>query len=129
MMAKLGATSLKRLGTCDTRLQALIEMVEKDYPRDFTVVCGHRGEEAQEEAFKNGTSKAHFGESSHNSIPSMAVDIAPFATGKIRWGDTESFLLLATHMFRAAQQMGWPIRWGGHFSGGWDKPHFELKGD
>ena len=125
-MAKLGATSLKRLSGCDTRLQAIVEMVEREYPRDFTVVCGHRDEEAQEKAFREGTSKAHFGESRHNSIPSMAVDIAPYATGKIRWGDTESFLLLATYMFRTAQQMGWPIEWGGHFKSWSDMPHWEL---
>jgi hypothetical protein len=41
--------------------------------QDAHVSCAGRGREAQEEAFKAGTSRAHYGQSSHNF--NLALDI------------------------------------------------------
>jgi peptidoglycan L-alanyl-D-glutamate endopeptidase CwlK len=46
----------------------------------------HRGKEDQEKAMQNGESNAHFGESKHNSLPSLAVDIFEInENGKASW--------------------------------------------
>jgi hypothetical protein len=47
-------------------------------PIDFKILCGHREEKEQNEAFNKGNSKLKWPQSKHNSLPSLAVDIAPF---------------------------------------------------
>jgi peptidoglycan L-alanyl-D-glutamate endopeptidase CwlK len=45
---------------------------------DCSILCGHRGELEQNEAFDNGYSEKQWPNSKHNSIPSNAVDAAPY---------------------------------------------------
>lgn len=117
------------LGTCDVRLQEIcnnaIEIM------DFTVLCGHRNEEEQNEAFRKGNSKLKFPHSKHNSTPSKAVDLAPYP---IDWVDYTRFTLLAGVILGIAHQRGVKLRWGGDFNGDFilkndrflDMPHFEI---
>jgi peptidoglycan L-alanyl-D-glutamate endopeptidase CwlK len=131
-MARFGATSLARLGTCDARLQEVLSTAIEI--TDFTILCGHRGRLAQNRAFIEGHSKARFGQSKHNTTPSQAVDIAPYP---IDWSDTEAFVYLAGIIRAVSHDLGYGniIRWGGD----WDQdermrderfrdyPHFEIK--
>jgi len=95
---------------------------------DHTVICGERGREAQEQAYKTGHSRAHFGQSPHNFAPAMAVDVAPYLTGMgIPWEDKWVFHAFAKIVLEEAERMGIELQWGGEFPS-FDGPHFELKG-
>ena len=74
-MPSFSKRSFDTLATCDARLQSICLEVIKMF--DFSVICGHRDEEAQERAFREGFSKARWGQSKHNVKPSKAVDLAP----------------------------------------------------
>lgn len=87
-MPTFSKTSLDRLATCHEDLIILCNEVIKYY--DFTVVCGHRGQEDQDEAYAKGYSKLKYPNSKHNSYPSKAVDIAPWENG-IDWGKNQMF--------------------------------------
>lgn len=121
--------SLDRLKTCDTRLQDVCHAALKRM--DFAVLCGHRGQEEQNDAFERGMSKLHWPNSKHNKTPSKAVDLAPYP---INWQDTDSFKALAMIMIDEARRLHVPLRWGGDFNRngvyGDDKfqdlPHFEI---
>lgn len=140
-MPAFGPRSESMLETVDSHVvlvcRAAIRVV------DFTVICGRRDREAQEEAFRTGMSNARWPESLHNAIPpapSKAVDIAPWHKEKphIRWDNEREFVKLAGHMMQAAHALGVGFRWGGN----WDKDadlydrnrpfdlgHFELWSD
>ena len=85
-MAKFGKTSKERLSTCEKDLQMLFNEVVKGF--DCSVVCGHRGEEAQNEAYKRGNSQVKYPHGRHNAVPSRAVDVSPYP---IDWGDRDRF--------------------------------------
>jgi peptidoglycan L-alanyl-D-glutamate endopeptidase CwlK len=131
-MPHFSSLSAKRLATCDPRLQELLFAAIKE--RDFTVLCGHRTEEEQEDAVRRKTSTKHWPDSLHNQMPSKAVDIAPYP---VDWNDTARFARLVGYIERIAEGMNIPIRWGGD----WDQdgrtadekfidmPHLELIGE
>lgn len=87
-MPTFSKTSLNRLATCHEDLIIFCTELIKHY--DFVVVCGHRGEEEQNEAYFKGNSKLKFPNSKHNSYPSKAVDLAPWE-GKIDWGKNQMY--------------------------------------
>lgn len=125
----LGATSLMRLSTCDERIKSIVLEVSKHF--NVTVLEGHRGQAAQDLAVQQGRSKTPWPTSKHNSMPSKAVDIAPYP---IDWSDTARFHLLAGAMLLVASQQGVKLRYGGDFNRNGnlkddafkDLPHFEI---
>lgn len=134
---KFGRHSLARLSTCHQDLQHVLTEAIATGP-DFTVLCGHRGKAEQDAACAAGLSKTPFPTSRHNSLPSMAVDIAPYP---VDWNDYDRFRALADHILLTAARLGVPLRWGGDWDGDGktrsdgdtderfvDLPHFELKG-
>lgn len=128
-MATFSGKSLAHLRTLDPRLQSILNEVIKYY--DFTILCGHRGQQEQDAAFAAGNSKVRWPNSKHNSLPSKAVDIAPWP---IDWKDTTRFARLMGHVERAAYEQGIRVRFGLDFSGDGfsaderflDFPHVEL---
>jgi peptidoglycan LD-endopeptidase CwlK len=135
-MPTFGKHSRARLLTCHNKLQWLMEEAIKDGP-DFSILCGHRGKAEQDAACRAGLSKAPFPTSKHNSMPSKAVDIAPYP---IDWEDYGRFRALADHVLATAKRLGIEVRWGGDWDGDGktrrdgdmdekfvDLPHFELK--
>ena len=120
-MPQLSTTSRERLDTCHFWLRQLFEAVIKDV--DFSVICGHRGEEAQNEAYDGGFSLVRWPDSKHNAEASLAVDVAPYP---IDWTDEGRFHYLAGWVMRTAKDLRVPIRWGGHFKDLADLGHFEL---
>lgn len=127
-MPTFGKTSVKRLATCDARLQMIANAAIKRI--DFTVLCGHRGEQEQNDAFERGTSKLKFPHSKHNKKPSRAMDLAPYP---INWDDLDRFKALAMIVLDEATKLGVKIRWGGDFNRNGlpddkfkDLPHFEI---
>ncbi len=125
-MPALSSRSKRRLATCHPDLQKVVDRCIEIVPdsMDFTVLVGHRSKAAQDAAFAAGTSQLKWPRSKHNSTPSRAVDLAPYP---IDWEDLERFKMLGTYMYRAAQDVGVSIRWGGHWSSLRDYPHYELE--
>lgn len=120
-MPNFSKKSLARLNSAHPDLQRLFNEVIKHI--DCTILCGHRGKEEQNEAFRTGKSKAKWPESKHNTVPSLAVDVVPWP---LDWSDTVRFKSLAAFVLATAEKMGIKIRWGGNFSNIVDLPHFEL---
>ena len=82
-------------------------------------------------AFLRGNSKVQFPNSKHNSLPSLAVDAAPYP---IDWNDKKRFALFAGFVLGIAATKGIRLRWGGDWNMNYitldnrfdDLPHFEL---
>lgn len=134
-MAKFGNTSKRRLAECHPDIQTLFKEVVKHF--DCSVICGHRGEVQQNEAFAKGLSKLTFPKSKHNQFPSLAVDVVPYP---IDWNDTRRMTFFAGFVKGIAFKLKEEgritsiIRWGGDWDGDTevkdnkfqDLPHFEL---
>lgn len=130
-MPKVGEQSLKRLDTCDERIQKVLNEVIKHY--DFMILEGTRTVEQQQQYYKEGKSKLDGinKKSKHQSYPSLAVDIAPYP---IDWNDSKRFYYLAGLVIATANSMGIKLRWGGDWDSDGDfkdntfndLPHFEL---
>ncbi len=119
------------------KLQQLVDAAIKVI--DFKILDATRGRAAQTKAFKQGNSKATFGNSAHNYVPAIAVDLFP---APYDWDNRQAFI----NMWNVigyydpktckgkglAKEMNIPLRWGGdwnmdgNLSDGWDMPHFEL---
>ena len=128
-MPSFSASSRSRLAKAHPLLQDIMNEAIKQY--DFTILDSQRGRADQEKAFREGKSKAHFGQSAHNWSPSVALDVAPFP---IDWNETKRFHDLAAIILNIAREKNIPLRWGGDWdmngkpntSGLIDLPHFEL---
>lgn len=130
-MPSFSDASLYKLNTCDSRLIELFSFVVVLF--DCTIICGHRNEEKQNEAFHNGFSKKQWPDSIHNKSPSKATDALPYP---IDWEDWERNRTFGGYVLGVAARMALPLRWGGDWDGDWtltdqsfiDLPHFEIKG-
>ena len=87
-MPRFSTASKEKLSTCHRDLQLLFNEVIRYY--DCTIVCGHRSKKEQDAAFAANNSQLQWPNSKHNSMPSMAVDAAPFEQEKIDWSKTQS---------------------------------------
>jgi peptidoglycan L-alanyl-D-glutamate endopeptidase CwlK len=133
-MPSFGKVSMDRLNTCHPKLIELFQEVVKHY--DCIILCGNRSKDEQDEAYRTGKSKLAFPKSKHNSLPSMAVDVAPYfaAAPNVRWNDKESFYHFSGFVFGIAAAKGIKLRWGGDWDSDkdlkdqnfFDLPHFEL---
>jgi len=143
-MPSFGTSSKGKLDTCDKRLIDIMEVVVRHI--DCTIICGHRSELAQTEAFEAGNSKVEWPHSKHNSYPSKAVDVAPYILGRgIPWPqedkyktkDTAQFYYLQGFIRGIAESMGHKVRFGGNWNGSNDfrqnsfddTPHVEIVGE
>lgn len=117
----LSKTSRQKLQTCHSDLIRLIEAVAAE--EKCAVICGFRGRHEQEQAYREGKSKAKFGQSKHNLKPSMACDIVPLP---LDWNDIPAFEKLGEKIMAKAKELGISIRWGRDFTNLKDYPHFEL---
>tara|TARA_Y100000034_G_C6896755_1_gene413584 strand:+ start:1242 stop:1640 length:399 start_codon:yes stop_codon:yes gene_type:complete len=123
-------TSLRRLDTCDPRLVAIFMKVADHV--DTTIICGHRNEADQNEAFRTGHSRVKFPNGKHNTAPCLAVDAAPYP---IDWNDSRRFYLFGGFVLGVAANMGHILRYGGDWDSDFnvndqnfnDLVHFELK--
>lgn len=129
-MPEYSLRSKDRLATADRRLQAIFNVVIQAF--DNTILCGHRTKEAQNAAFAGGRSRVKWPDGKHNSLPSKAVDAAPYP---IDWKDIKRFIYFGGFVMGVAFALGIKLRWGGDWDGDTmlddqtfnDYPHFELK--
>lgn len=134
-MYKFSKRSLANLANVDQRLVDICYKVLER--RDFTVICGHRGKEEQDQAVREGKSKTPYPKSKHNSIPARAIDVIPYPFSNAYWNDKEVWKSLAEEFFCAANELGISIRWGGDWNQNgdykdekfFDGPHIELIGE
>jgi peptidoglycan LD-endopeptidase CwlK len=138
-MPQFSPLSLSRLSTCHPDLQNLFLEVIKYF--DCTILVGHRGEEDQNKAFAEKKTKLKFPHSKHNSMPSMAVDVAPFPIPK--WSSLNDFVYFGGYVHAMAdklfdeKKMSRKLRYGGDWNRSdrvsddsfQDLVHFELEGE
>lgn len=138
-MPTFSEASRQKLATCDPRLQEILN--EAILYVDFAILEGHRGREAQDEAFRTGKSKLQWPNGNHNSLPSKAVDIAPLSTqvgDRLNWQDVIAFGRLMGYVDCVAKRHGVKLRFGLDWDGDFrsvgadpnerflDAPHVEL---
>lgn len=121
-MPSFSSKSQQKLSTCEQPIQDLFNEVIKHV--DCTILDGHRDEERQNKAFKEGNSKARFPQSKHNTYPSRAIDVIPYP---VDWEDIPRFHEFAGLVKGLAISMNINIKWGGHFKSFFDGPHFQLE--
>lgn len=122
-MPKFSKASQEKLATCHPFLQEICNELIKEV--DFTVLCGHRDKEAQDEAFAKGASKLKWPKSKHNSGPSLAVDIAPYNNG-IDWNNHVAFIDLMKKFKQIAEHKRINISCGCDWTSFKDYPHVQL---
>jgi len=137
-MPKFGTMSRKRLQECDVRWQGILNEVIQYY--DCKILTGHRGEEEQNKMFKEKKSKLKWPNSKHNTLPSKAVDVAPWPIPK-EWGkdwkERLKFYELKAIIFYEAKKRGIKLRYGGDWDMDYDYMdnkfddlvHFEIVED
>lgn len=123
-MYHFGTKSTSQLLTLHPDLQLVLRFAIRIY--DFSVICGHRGRVQQNQEFDDGDSQVRFPNSYHNTLPSNAVDIAPYMNGGIPWDNEEEFFFLAGLILAVAELFHIEIEWGGRW-GMRDLGHFQLK--
>ena len=150
-MAQFGKTSRERLATAVPELQFIFHEAIPLF--DHSILCGHRGQEEQHEAYVQGYSNVDWPNGKHNFLPSHAVDAAPwyktaphirwpaFSKRKEDWTTADWNVLRDWYAFAyfvlgVAEGHGIPLRWGGRWDGQLDSfapqkfndfPHFELR--
>ena len=120
-MPYLSARSIQELAGCHPDIKRVVRQAIQVY--DFSVICGHRGQEAQDKALSEGFSRLPYPESKHNKRPSHGVDLAPYP---IDWKNTCEFYYMAGVVLGIAQAVGVKLKWGGRWTKIKDLPHFEL---
>ena len=88
----------------------------------FIVIETTRGKASQNQAKASGHSNARFGQSPHNYVPALAVDLGPWNYP----GKLADYHELALRMQLAARELKIGITWGGDWHSLKDWPHFEL---
>lgn len=120
----LSAKSLANLKEAHPDLQKIVNQLMVDYPGiKFQINDAQRGRVEQETAYRNRTSKAHFGQSAHNYKPAVALDIYPLP---VSFTKLQPYRNLAKAFISTANKLGIGIEWGGSWTSIKDFPHFEL---
>lgn len=92
--------------------------------QDFTVTEGLRTLQRQKELVAQGASKTM--NSYH--LKGLAVDLYPYYDGKVQVNaPRDNFNAIATAMFEAANEVSYPITWGGNWKTFIDMPHYQLE--
>jgi hypothetical protein len=106
-MYKFGKKSQQRLDTCIPEIQEIMHEAIKII--DFSIDCGTRSKEEQDDAFRRGASKVQFPNSKHNANPSPAIDVIPYP---VDWNDIPRFAQLGGIIKGIALMKGYKIRCG-----------------
>lgn len=121
-MYRLSPTGRHRRSTLHPDLQLIVDELIQYV--DFTLICSHRTEEEQNEAYEQNVSQVKWPNSKHNKLPAEAMDLAPYFAGLgLDWLDTHSIANLIGRVQQIADQLlkegriSHSIRWGGD----WDR--------
>ena len=125
-MYKFSKISEERLGTCHDDIQRVVKSFMAKQVMDFSVLCGYRGEDDQDKAFRDGHSKLKWPQSHHNVWRSLAVDLAAYPIDGFDDDNTRRTCMLAGWICAEARGMGIPLFWGGMWDKFPDIYHFQL---
>jgi len=100
-MPSFGERSRRRLENAHPHLQTLCREAIRFL--DFTVLETHRSPERQEELVSLGRSKTK--KSLHLSLPSKAIDLAPWPLNEKDWREPARFIGLALYIQATCDQM------------------------
>jgi len=126
-MYSFSTKSLGKLNSCHIDLINIMNETIKFI--DFSVISGFRNEKAQNTVFNSNFSQLKWPDSLHNTLPSNAIDIAPYP---IDWHDINRFYYLAGMVMLITEQLldkaitHHTISWGGNWKNFKDYGHFEL---
>jgi len=135
-MAEFSRSSIEKLLQAHELQQKLWNEVIKYF--DCTILETHRDEAKQNRLFDLGKSRCKWPDSKHNSLPSVAVDAAPYYSDPphVRWDKSSLYrwYFFAGVVKGIAFNLDIPIRWGGDWDSDTyvkdqkfnDLPHFEL---
>lgn len=104
--------------TQDGYLRLWFEQLQEEN-NDIHIAYGYRNKKEQDQFFRDGKSKAKYGQSPHNYVPCMALDIF-FLT------QDGKYSLDVNRLKAIANDLPSRITWGGNFHGLVDMPHFEI---
>ena len=134
MAFKLGTRSRNRLRGVHPHLVAIVERAFEISDQDFTVLEGVRSLRRQRKLVAKGASKTM--RSRHLKAPNgygHAVDLAPYPTngdfdedGILNIADWDEYYPIEVAMKQAANELGYPITWGGDWPSFKDGPHWQL---
>jgi len=126
-MAEFSKTSKTNLKQAHIDLQTLFNEVIQIV--DCSVICGHRGEKAQNEAFDKGFSKVRFPNGKHNKKPAMAVDVMKYP---INWENKQEAIEFMEFVMKIADRLlkegkiKHRIEAGGRWVTFPDLPHYQI---
>jgi peptidoglycan L-alanyl-D-glutamate endopeptidase CwlK len=126
---KLSTNSLKHLEGIDARLIELATEAIKTTKVDFGIpkTGGLRTSAEQRELFnkipKVSACDGLVRRSKHQD--GLAFDVYAYVDGKASW-EPEHLTAVAENMIETAEKLDIPVKWGGHFKGFVDMPHFEV---
>jgi peptidoglycan LD-endopeptidase CwlK len=131
-MARFSKKSQARLDSCHKDLERVFDKVLENGRWDCSILEGYRSPERQNELFRQKLSEVSGGNSKHNYLPSLAVDVAPYP---IDWKNLERFRRFGEYVLGVADSLGIKLRWGGDWDGDTDIKdqkfndlvHFELR--
>ncbi len=121
MSFSFGARSLKRLEGVHPDLVRVMKTAICCSPIDFSIIEGLRTLATQKKYLATGATRTL----NSRHLTGLAVDIAPYLDGKIRW-DWPLYHQLALVIKKAAADEEVPITWGGDWRSFKDGPHWEL---
>lgn len=117
---RFGRESREALETCHPTLRSILRFAIKFI--DFKVLECHRTEARQNQLFEQGLTKVRWPDSRHNSLPSLAVDFAPYP---IDWSDTDRFYYTAGIIMGVGELFlyvtGLNRKYRLRYGGDWDK--------
>lgn len=130
---RYGRTSTARLSTCDPDLILLMTeaLADPACPVDISILEGHRSKARQNRMKAEGKSQLAWPRSRHNSMPSMAVDAAPYVDGAVSW-DWDDYHPLADHIkatwarLKTEGKVHGELEWGGDWRSFKDGPHWQI---
>lgn len=114
-VCRFSTLSEYHVSTCSPGLQKVLRKAIRCAPSwlDFAVVCGHRNQLDQEEAFRKGRSQKHWPNGKHNSLPSKAADIRPASPfSQEDWKDVARFARIMGFIEAVALEEWVPVRLG-----------------
>jgi len=120
-MYKLSKRSHERLRGVSPDLCAVVKRAIELTDIDFGVSEGLRDERTQREYVAKGASTTM--KSRH--LTGHAVDLYAYVGGMARW-EWPLYEKIATAMFKAADELGVDLEWGGNWKSFKDGPHFQL---
>lgn len=116
-----GKASQRRLvGVHDDLVRVMYRAIELT-PIDLTVLEGLRTIERQRQLVAQGASQTL----NSRHLTGHAVDVAPWVDGRISW-HWPHYHRIAPVIFRAAEELGVTVEWGGDWPGFPDGPHWQL---